>query len=120
MTDLRTDKDFERGLALFNAGRFFEAHEAWEISWKRGAGDVKTLLHGLIQAAAAILHVERGNLRGAALLRTKALAKFVTLPKLYAELDLTAFRRDLDTFVAAAIGRQPRGNPPHLTRCREA
>jgi predicted metal-dependent hydrolase len=120
MTDLRSDEDFARGVALFNAGRFFEAHEVWEITWKRSSGDVKTLLQGLIQSAAAILHVERGNLHGAASLRTKALAKLAAQTQRYVRLELTSFRRDLDAFVEAALSGQPRGDPPHLTRSGDA
>ena len=54
------------GIDLFNAGRFWEAHEAWEREWvpdRRGpdAGFYK----GLIQVAAGCLHYQRGNRRGA-------------------------------------------------------
>jgi predicted metal-dependent hydrolase len=54
------------GIELFNAGRFWEAHEAWERQWvpdRRGpdAGFYK----GLIQVAAGCLHYQRGNRRGA-------------------------------------------------------
>jgi predicted metal-dependent hydrolase len=43
---------FERGRLLFNAGRFFEAHEAWEGAWRAESGTVRLLLQGLIQVAA--------------------------------------------------------------------
>ena len=29
---------FQDGIDLFNAGRFFECHEAWEQAWLRSAG----------------------------------------------------------------------------------
>ena len=56
----------ERGIELFNAGRYWDAHEAWEEVWmtdRRGpdAGFYK----GLIQVAAGCLHYGRRNRRGA-------------------------------------------------------
>lgn len=43
-----------RGLALFNAGEPFAAHEAWEEVWRSNRPEPKALLQGLIQAAAAL------------------------------------------------------------------
>jgi predicted metal-dependent hydrolase len=55
----------ETGLAEYEAGRFFEAHEAWEEAWLAEEGLAKTFLQGLIQLAAAfhkglVLHGPRG------------------------------------------------------------
>ena len=52
---------FASGLAEFRAGRFFEAHEEWERLWKDREGDDKLFLQGLIQLAAACVHVGRGS-----------------------------------------------------------
>lgn len=42
-----------RGLALFNAGEHFAAHEAWEDRWRVADDpDERRLLQGLIQVAA--------------------------------------------------------------------
>jgi hypothetical protein len=54
----------QQGVALYNAGRFWEAHEALEIVWRRSAPPERALWQGLIQAAAAMLHRERGNRHG--------------------------------------------------------
>ena len=55
----------ERGIELFNAGRYWDAHEAWEEAWmpdrKGPDGD---FYKGLIQVAAGCLHYGRGNRRG--------------------------------------------------------
>ena len=66
---------YEEGIDLFNQGRFFECHEAWEEIWKRSDGELKLFYQGLIQAAVAILHAQRGNLEGARSLYDKASAK---------------------------------------------
>ena len=52
------------GVSLFNAGQFWEAHEAWEARWLQSDGDEKRFLQGLIQLAAAYHHVQRGTLSG--------------------------------------------------------
>lgn len=52
---------FAKGLAEFRAGRFFEAHEEWELLWKDSAGDDRVFLQGIIQLAAARVHIGRGN-----------------------------------------------------------
>jgi FMN phosphatase YigB (HAD superfamily) len=52
---------FVSGLAEFRAGRFFEAHEEWELLWKESNGEDKVFLQALIQLAAACVHIGRGN-----------------------------------------------------------
>jgi predicted metal-dependent hydrolase len=51
----------EEGRALFNAGRFFEAHERWEEAWLVETGAARLLLQGLIQVAAGFLKTGAGN-----------------------------------------------------------
>jgi hypothetical protein len=53
------------GVALFNRGDFFEAHEVWESLWMETFGEEKRFLQALIQAAVGILHFCNGNSRGA-------------------------------------------------------
>src|SRR5580698_2963033 len=74
------DDAFERGVALFNRGDFFACHEVWEELWLRSTGAEKIFYQGLIQTAAAILHAERGNSRGASSTWRKAHAKLAMLP----------------------------------------
>lgn len=57
----RDDAAYLRGFDLFNAGRHWEAHEAWEDSWRaaRGHDELRAeCVQGLIQFAAAL--VKRG------------------------------------------------------------
>ncbi len=44
---------FEHGVTLFNSGKFWHAHEAWELIWLRHAEDERLFFQGLIQLAAA-------------------------------------------------------------------
>lgn len=63
------------GMRLYNAGRFWEAHEAWETVWRAAPEAERLAWQGLIQAAAAMLHKERGNAHGLAALGEAAVAK---------------------------------------------
>lgn len=71
----RGDPRLEEGRALFNAGRFFEAHEKWEEVWLAETGPAKRLLQGLIQIAAGFLKAESGSFGVAARLLEAGVAK---------------------------------------------
>ncbi len=96
----RRAADFELGIALFNAGKFFEAHEAWERVWLRSSGEEKIFYQGLIQAAAALLHAERGNPIGARSMYAKARAKLDPLPAEYRGIALGELRSALRQVLA--------------------
>ena len=53
------------GLRLFNAGEYFEAHEALETAWNEEPGPVRDLYRGILQIAVVYLHIRRGNYPGA-------------------------------------------------------
>ena len=56
----------ERGIELFNRGRYWDAHEAWEEAWTPDRrGPDRGFYKGLIQVAAGCLHYGRRNRRGA-------------------------------------------------------
>ncbi len=103
---------YEEGIDLFNQGRFFECHEAWEEVWKRSAGPEKVFYQGIIQAAVAILHAQRGNLEGAASLHEKSRAKLDELPPEHMNLALGELRDALTDFFAIALAGDDRALPP--------
>ncbi len=55
---------WRQGIELFNAGHWWEAHEALEHVWRRAPEAERGHWQGLIQAAAALLHQSRGNAHG--------------------------------------------------------
>jgi predicted metal-dependent hydrolase len=57
----QTEERLARGRDLFNAGDYFEAHEAWEDAWREETGTVRRTLHGLIQVAAGLHKATRQN-----------------------------------------------------------
>ncbi len=65
MTLDRRRHAFEAGLAAYERGDFFEAHEELEPAWM-GTDDLaeRALHQGLIKVAAGYVHLVRGNPRG--------------------------------------------------------
>jgi hypothetical protein len=51
---------------LYRAGQYFDAHEVLEDAWREEKGVRRERLHGLIHAAVARHHHEKGNAEGAA------------------------------------------------------
>jgi hypothetical protein len=94
---------------LFNAGEFWLAHEALETVW-RSSIDVqqRQVWQGLIQAAAALLHRERGNRHGVITVGAAALAKLAGSQHPAVEFDTERFRARL----ARALAGE--GDPPQL------
>jgi hypothetical protein len=76
------------GVALFNAGHFFEAHEAWEEAWQYERGPRRLLLQGLILVAAGWLKRDAGNARGAVTLFSRALERLSPLPLVCEGMDV--------------------------------
>ena len=68
------------GVALFNAGLWYEAHEVWEEAWKLQYGPRRDLLQGLILVAAGLIKRQAGRTQGARTLFTRALERLEPLP----------------------------------------
>jgi uncharacterized protein len=54
-----------RGLEHFNAGRYFQAHEAWEEGWHPAPEPERDFWQGITQLAVGLVHRGRGNAHGA-------------------------------------------------------
>ena len=107
-------EQFSRGAALFNCGRFFEAHEVWEDLWRTTDGAGKKIMQGLIQAAVGAHHLQRGNRRGAKALFQNALAKVSLSPAQFCHIDLRQLRHDLDE-ILSLLGRENSLDLPRLS-----
>jgi predicted metal-dependent hydrolase len=96
------------GLAAYQAGLYWDAHERWEHAWRRLAGDERLFVQGLIMLAASAWHAERGHGKTARQLLERAaprLQTMVTLPGL-------SLRADLPARVRAALARTTLSVPP--------
>ncbi|HEY3345261.1 MAG TPA: DUF309 domain-containing protein [Anaerolineaceae bacterium] len=83
-----------RGMALFDAHEYFEAHEALETAWRAESGPVRDLYHGILQVGVAYYHIQRGNYVGARKLFHRSRRWLDRLPAEYGGIDLTQFRED--------------------------
>ena len=92
---LSLEQNHRLGMAYFNAGRYFPAHEAWETAWKqaRGTGDAE-FFKGLSQLGAGYVHLLRGNAHGAMTLLRRAAGRIERHPKGH---------RGIDTALVAAV-----------------
>ncbi len=105
--DRRTHLEDAR--TLFNAREFWLAHEALETVWRSIIeAQERRVWQGLIQAAAALLHRERGNRHGVVSVGAAALAKLAGGQHPAVEFDTERFRARL----ARALAGE--GDPPQL------
>jgi uncharacterized protein len=95
---------FLTGVGLFNARKFFQAHEVWEELWLQEPQPEKSFLQGLIQLAAACHHHSRGNARGARSLATTGLAKLARFPDDHRGIALAELRLQADRWLETLGG----------------
>ena len=98
-TPLRLDPEerraFEKGVAEFNAGHFFECHDTLEEMWTGLRGPSRDFFQGLIQVSVAFYHLDNRNLAGAASMLRRALKRFERYPDRYFGFDLGRHRAEL-------------------------
>jgi uncharacterized protein len=71
------DARLREGINLFNRGRFFESHEAWESFYQHTEEANKPFIEGLVQLAAALrLYSDFGEIKGPVRMIYQALIRF--------------------------------------------
>jgi predicted metal-dependent hydrolase len=113
---MKETEKFRTGVALFNARKFFEAHEVWEELWLAAAEPEKTFLQGLIQLAAAFHHQGRRNLQGTQSLLAAGLAKLERFPDDHRGLALGELRKAAKDWAEGEAVRSEAGagKPPKV------
>jgi hypothetical protein len=109
------DAQLRAGVAVYNAGHYHAAHDAWEERWlDLDDGDDERFLHGLIQFTAAVHHARSRNWSGATGLADGAGDYLADLPPDYRGVNVGEVRAYLD-----ALERDPerveRAPAPSLT-----
>jgi len=90
-----------RGVALFNRGRYFDAHELWETTWRDAPPEGRAFLEALVQLAAGLhLRTRRGGTRGAAHLLAQALVLLEDFRPAHEGIDVEAVLTDFGAYVA--------------------
>ena len=85
----------QEGLRLFNAGQYFEAHEALELAWREETRPIRDLYRGVLQAAVVYLHMSRGNFNGAVKVGERCLRILNHLPASCRGIRVDILRADL-------------------------
>ena len=84
--------DFNRGIRLFNEGKFWHAHEAWEQVWRKHREDSRLFIQGLIQMAAAFhLMIEKRRYSGAMSNFDKALMRLRLFEPTFLDLPVSNY-----------------------------
>jgi predicted metal-dependent hydrolase len=96
-----TQGDLFEGLRCFHSGKFFEAHEHWELVWLAADEPEKTFLQGLIQVAASFHHLQRGNHLGTRSLLRSALRRLDKYPDYFAGIAVAPLRVDIRSWLGA-------------------
>lgn len=104
------------GVALFNAGEYWESHEAWEKIWQRHPTQPwRYFVQGLIQAAAAHHQLQRGIWHGVIKHLHNALAKLDVAPDNFGGLALDDFRAYLHELLHTVERRKMENLPVPFT-----
>jgi uncharacterized protein len=108
--DWHASASYLRGFRLFNAGYYWEAHEAWEALWHAHGrrGPTADLLKGLIRLAAAGVKVRERQPRGALIHASEAARLFEAVT----EASGWTVLHGLDLSACAALARRVAANPP--------
>ena len=70
---------------------------------------MRAMLHGVIQVAVGLLHVERANFKGAASLLNRAIGKLNGLPPEYRGIDVAGFLAQTQRAYATVLALGPMG-----------
>jgi hypothetical protein len=103
---------YHRGIRLFNAREFYDAHEVWEDVWRESEGMEKRFLQGLIQAAVALHHHSTGNVVGACSLMERARRNLAGCPEEFGGIRVNVLLESLGQWRAAlACGETTPAHP---------
>lgn len=81
-------EDFNEGIVLFNDGKFWESHEAWEEVWKRHPEASRIFFQGLIQVAAGLHQLKRSIYHGVDKHFRNALWKLEPFQPVFLQIDV--------------------------------
>jgi predicted metal-dependent hydrolase len=115
------EASWQHGLALFNSGRFFDAHEALEDVWREAPchSHLRRHLQGLVQLAVAFHHQSTGNLVGARSVLERALRNVEGAEESLPEVDWKRLRTSLKPwreYLAEARRKPGAPSPPDLPK----
>jgi len=87
---------YEEGLGLAARGEWFEAHEAFEVSWRNCPEGERGFFQGLVHVVVSAYQRERGKSVAAERQRVKALHRLAAFAPTHRGLDIVALRAALE------------------------
>ena len=115
-----TEREATLGAAidLFDAGRFLAAHELFEELWESTEGPEADFFKGLLQAAVALHHLERGNLEGVARLHSGLRRFLAGYQPVHGGVEVTRFLAEMQAFLRPALEGRAEHTPAERPRLR--
>ena len=98
-----------KGIALFNARRFYEQHEAIEAEWHAERGEIRALYQGILQIGVGFYHALNGNHKGAVALLTDGTEKVARFQPAALGIDTASLLRETQACLDQIIALGPDG-----------
>jgi predicted metal-dependent hydrolase len=90
----------KRGLASFNEGKYFEAHDKLEEAWHAEKGEIRGLYKGILQVAVAYLHLTMDNYAGVVKMYERSQKWLAPWPDVVMGIQIGQLRNDFDLAIA--------------------
>jgi uncharacterized protein len=111
------EKWLSEGLALARAGRYFDAHEAFELAWRAADDAERDFFQGLVHTVVAWYQDERGNRVGCERQIAKARRRLARYAPAHRGVDVAAILMQLER---ARFGSLARLDLPEAERVEDA
>jgi len=89
----------ERGLLLYNQGKYFIAHEALENAWHAEPEPDRRLYQGILQAGIAFMHARNGYVKGVFSMYERCVRWLEPWPDHCRCINISKLRHDLKALV---------------------
>jgi uncharacterized protein len=106
--------EYLRGIALFNQGKFFDAHELLEDVWRVAPQEEKKIWQGLVQVAVALHHCSTGNHVGMRSVLVRAMKNLDGHPPTFHGIQLPQLLKSLAQWLEAFDNNQPLPSLPRI------
>ena len=91
----------EEGIALFNRGEFYKAHEPLEEAWMKTDSPERDLYQGILQIGLTYYQITRGNYRGALKMFHRGFRNLDRLGDTLLGIDISQLQEDARTVESA-------------------
>jgi predicted metal-dependent hydrolase len=95
------------GIELFDAKRYWHAHEALEEAWLEEPGPARHLYRGILQGGVVYLHAERENYRGVVKVYQRCRRWLDPFPEQCLGIDVGQLRADLNAIYEEVLRLGP-------------